>query len=310
MVQNWAQLPEGMTFGIPSAVATDSHLTVYVLQRGDPPVLAFDPTGKYIGSWGSGQFSRPHGFFIANDTAYVTDSDASVAHKYTLEGQHLLTLGTRDVHSDTGTEIYGDLVPRAAGPFNHPTKMVMGPSGHLYVSDGERNARVHRFTPDGHLLASWGVPGKNGLGEFHLPHSLFVDNDDRVYVCDRENSCLQVFTGDGVPAAIWTDLRPPTDIAMDVDGAFYVAQFAFNVTHRYPGYPPPAGWGSTLKDAGGRRTIRHDAPPQISILDRDGNALTSWTSRKAHGLCVDSRGNIYTAVEDEKAVDKYVLLSN
>src|SRR5215831_8350369 len=50
----------------------------------------------------------------------------------------------------------GDLVPRSAGPFNYPSEMVADPAGDLYVSDGYRNARVHRFAPDGHLKRSWG----------------------------------------------------------------------------------------------------------------------------------------------------------
>ena len=39
--ENWAQLPEGMTMGNASAVATDSQQRVYVFQRKDPPVLIF-----------------------------------------------------------------------------------------------------------------------------------------------------------------------------------------------------------------------------------------------------------------------------
>ena len=306
LVQDWAKLPQGETFGTVSAVATDSQDRVYVFQRGEPPMLVFDPEGNHLSCWSAGTFNRPHGICISDDIVYVTDSDDSVAFKFTLDGKPLQTLGTRGVHSDTGTEKYGDLVPKAAGPFNHPTELVPAPSGDLYVSDGERNSRVHRFSSDGQLIASWGEPGKDGPNQFHMPHSVLVDRDGRVYVCDRENSRIQVFSADGQFITMWTDLRPPTDIAVDKDGVFYVSQFAFNVTHRYPDWPPPTGSGSALKDAAGRRTIRPDAPPQISVLDRDGNALTRWESRKAHGLWVDSHGDIYLAVEDEKTVDKYV----
>src|SRR5438034_8140623 len=40
-------------------------------------------------------------------------------------------------------------------------------------------------------------PGKEQPGEFHLPHSLWVDKQGSVYVCDRENSRIQVFTAEG-----------------------------------------------------------------------------------------------------------------
>ena len=50
--EHWARLPEGMTMGNASAVATDSQNRVYVFQRKDPPVLIFGPGGNYLGSWG------------------------------------------------------------------------------------------------------------------------------------------------------------------------------------------------------------------------------------------------------------------
>ena len=39
---DWAKLPDGTVFQIPSAVAVDSQDRVYVFQRYDPPVLVFD----------------------------------------------------------------------------------------------------------------------------------------------------------------------------------------------------------------------------------------------------------------------------
>ena len=309
LVMDWARLPAGMSFGTVSALAADSLDRIYVFQRGTPPLLVFDPAGNYLRSWKTEIFNRPHGICIDGDIAYVTDSDDSVAYKFTLDGTLIQSLGTRGVHSDTGTEEYGALVPRAAGPFNHPTKMVPAPTGELYVSDGERNSRVHRFSAEGQLVASWGEPGKDGPNQFHLPHSVAVDQNGRVYICDRENSCVQVFSADGGFASMWTNLQPPSDIAIDQYGAIYVSQFAYDVTHRYPRWPAPAGSGSALKDTAGRRTIRADAPPRISILDADGKVLAQWESRKAHGLCIDSRGNIYLALEDEKSVDKYVRQS-
>ena len=305
LARDWAKLPDGKSFDTVTAVAADSQDRIYVFQRGSPPVLVFDLQGSYTTSWETDLFNRPHGICIVDDVVYIADSDDSMAFKFALDGTLLQSLGSRGQHSDTGTEEYGALVPRAAGPFNHPTKMAPAPSGELYVSDGERNARVHRFSAEGNLLASWGEPGKEGPNQFHMPHSVLVDQEGRVYVCDRENSCVQVFAADGRFISMWRNLRPPTDIVADAEGILYVSQFAFNVTHRYPRWPAPAGSGSALQDAAKRRTIRPDAPPQISVLDGEGHVLAQWESRKAHGLCVDSRGNIYLALEDEKSVDKY-----
>ena len=194
LVRDWAKLPEGWTFGLVSAVATDSQERAYIFQRKDPPVIVFDRQGSYLSSWGSGVITDPHGFYISEDVIYVTDRADSVALKFTLDGKPLQVIGNRGVHSDTGCENPGDLVPRAAGPFNYPTEMVPSPSGDLYVSDGYRNSRVHRFNRDGQLINSWGEPGKEAANQFHLPHSLLVGPDGRVYLCDRENSRIQVFS--------------------------------------------------------------------------------------------------------------------
>jgi DNA-binding beta-propeller fold protein YncE len=306
LIQDWARLPKGESFGPVSAVAIDAEDRVYAFQQKDPPVHVFDRNGGHLRSWGNGAFVRPHGFYIAGDVAYLTDTDDSVVMKYTLDGRPLQVLGQRGVHSDTGTETYGALVGRAAGPFNHPTKLVPSPSGDLYVSDGERNARVHRFSGDGRLIASWGEPGKRKLGQFHMPHGILVGQDGRVYVCDRENACIQVFSPDGEPIARWTGIQSPCDVAVDRDGVFYVCQLAFNATHRYPGYPAPVGTGSAITDSKGRRTILPGGEPQVSVLDAGGKVLASWKSRSPHGVAVDSHGDVYIALSDGKQIDKYV----
>ena len=115
LIENWAKLPAGQTFGNTSAVTTDSRDRVYVFQRKDPPVMIFDRGGNFLDSWGAGVITDPHGICIHDDIVYLTDRSDSVALKFTLEGKPLQILGDRGVHSDTGGERPGDLVPRAAG---------------------------------------------------------------------------------------------------------------------------------------------------------------------------------------------------
>jgi len=280
LVEHWASLPPGDTFGNVSAVATDSHDRVYVFQRKDPPVMVFDRDGTYLRCWGIGAFANPHGIYIADDVVYLTDRDDSVCLTYTLDGKPLQILGHRGVHSDTGCDKAGDLVPHAAGPFNYPTEMVPAPSGDLYVTDGYRNARVHRFAADGDLRMSWGQGGKTAPSHFHLPHSLIVDRDNRVYVCDRENNRIQVFSADGQFITMWTDLRRPLDISMDRDGILYISE-------------------------GGVEGLS----PRISLMDRQGTVVARWDSLSAHGSWVDGRGDIYLALGTRKRVDKYVRQS-
>ena len=59
LIESWAKLPDGETFGMVSAVATDSKGNVYGFQRKEPPIVIFDPEGNYVGSWGCLLYTSP-----------------------------------------------------------------------------------------------------------------------------------------------------------------------------------------------------------------------------------------------------------
>lgn len=277
VIQDWARLPAGMSFGNVSSVATDSQDRVYAYHRAEPPVVVFDRDGNYLSAWGYAEYANPHGILIANDIVYLTDREANIAMKCTLDGERLLTIGEVGAYSDTGCEVAGEVCPRSAGPFNFLTEMTPAPNGDLYVSDGYRNARVHRFSAAGQLISSWGQPGKGGPNEFHLPHSLIAGADGRIYLCDRENSRVQVFSPEGEYLTMWTDMQRPLDISQDSEGVFYTSERPEN-----------------------------GKPPQISILDGEGQVLERFPSRSAHGSWVDAHGDLYLALTAEKSIDKLV----
>ncbi|MCZ6867191.1 MAG: hypothetical protein O7E55_07680 [Chloroflexi bacterium] len=279
IVENWAKLPQGWTFGILVGVAVDSKDRVYVChQRQDPPIIVFDREGNYLSSWGIGEINEGHIMYIGpDDIMYLVDRGAHQALKLTLEGDRLLELGSRGYPSDTGVTVMGGEVPRAAGPFNMPTRMFSSPSGDIYVSDGYRNARVHRFSAAGDLLSSWGAPGKSAAGEFHLPHSLWVDSEGLVYVCDRKNNRVQIFSPMGEYLNQWTDLISVVDICMDSSETVYVHE-------------------------GGADGIG----PRITVLDKKGTIQARWDSPYGHQIWVDSHKDIYMAVCWEQRVMKYV----
>jgi DNA-binding beta-propeller fold protein YncE len=241
-------------------------------------VLVFDPDGKFLRSWG-GKLKRAHGLKIVGDLAYMTDQVDCVAMVYTLEGRLIRKIGVSGQHSDTGCEDWHKLPLRAAGPFNHPTEMMPGPSGDLYVTDGYRNSRVHRFSKDGELIQSWGQPGKTAPGDFHLPHSLAIAPDGTLYVCDRANARVQIFTPDGKFIGMWTGMGGPNDIARDKHGIFYLCEQA----------------SPTSK-------------PAISVRDGNGAVLARWEMVPVHGMGIDSAGNIYAGLTQLGRVNKYVRM--
>lgn len=277
LIQDFFKMPAGQTFGMISRVAADDQDRIYVFQRKDPPVVVFDRDGTYLGAWGSGEVTDPHGLKIVGDTVYTTDRSDSAAKSFTLDGKKLLELGTRGEHSDTG-KITNWLVERAAGPFNHPTEMIAHPNGDIYVTDGYRNARVHRFAPDGKLVASWGQPGR-APGQFHLPHSIAYDDAGTLYVADRSNKRIQIFTPEGEFLGQWTGMGGPNDITRGKDGNYYIAE----------------------QEDG-------DKPAYVCVRDGQGNVLVRLESRHVHGVGVDSRGDIYAGLTQDRSIDKFVRL--
>lgn len=289
-LQSWARLPDSWTFGEACAVACDSQDRVFVFDRGPHPVLRFDRDGTYLGSWGEGVFVRPHGLFIGpDDTVYCTDDCGHSVGAFSPEGVLKFTLGTPGRPTDTGaTSIDYRTIKRSGAPFHYPTNVALGPTGDIYVTDGYGNARVHRFAPDGQLKQSWGTPG-SGPGEFQVPHGIAVDQRGIVYVADRENSRIQLFSAQGKFLNQWTDVARPCQLVIDPEGWVYVAELGFRAG-RWP------GTGLAPANAPGGR---------VSIFDREGTLQERWGGGDnpcspgdffaPHGIWVDSRGDLYVA---------------
>lgn len=237
----WGQLPAGWSFVEVVGTATDAAGNVLVFNRGEHPVIVFDRAGRFLRSWGEGAFHRPHGIHVGPDDAvYCVDDFDHTVRKFTLDGRPLATLGTSGKSSDTGASTVDyRTIRRSAGPFNFPTNLALAPGGEMYVADGYGNARVHCFSPEGRLVRSWGEPGA-GPGQFHVPHGIAVDRHGTVYVADRENSRLQLFSPTGEFMAEWTDVARPCEVAIDEQNNVFVAEMGYRAG-MFPGNQPPPG---------------------------------------------------------------------
>jgi DNA-binding beta-propeller fold protein YncE len=274
--RDWAKLPDGWTFHEVAAVGVDQNDNVFVFNRGEHPMIVFDRHGNFLRSWGADIFSHAHGIHMVPDgTIYCTDDGDHTVRHVTAEGRVLMQLG-----------VPGKESPFMSGqPFNRCTHTALSPSGDLYVSDGYGNARVHKYSPDGKLLLSWGRPG-SGPGEFNLPHNIVCDPDGWVYVADRESHRIQVFDGNGRYETQWNNLHRPSGMCMTFGRCplCYVGEIGpyMSVNRHYP-----------------------NIGPRVSILDGKGNVLTRLgRTRDAvgqepgqfmspHGIAVDSHGDIY-----------------
>src|ERR1700736_778427 len=56
IIENWAKLPGGWSFKEVGAVGCDANDNVYVFNRGEHPMMVFDRDGKFLRSWGEGQY--------------------------------------------------------------------------------------------------------------------------------------------------------------------------------------------------------------------------------------------------------------
>jgi len=276
----WGQLPPGMSLYEATAVCVDSNDNVYVFNRGKQPVVVFDRDGNFLRSWGDDiGFVRAHGAAMGpDDMLYLTDDQGHAVRKCTPDGKVLMTIG-----------MPGKPAPRFSGsPFNLCTHTALSPRGDIYISDGYQNARVHKYSPDGKLLLSWGEPG-TAPGQFSLVHNIACDDEGWVYVADRENHRVQVFDGNGNYHAQWNNLGRPC-------GLF--------VTR---GKSPLGIIGELAPD--NVATFSRDVPnlgPRVTIVNVENGEVLAYVGTRPlgeepgqfiapHGIAQDSRGDIYVA---------------
>ena len=275
VAEDWAKLPDGWEFRDVAGVAVDSKDQVYVFNRSEHPMMVFDREGNFLRAWGEGIFNRAHGLHVGPDDAlYCTDDGDHTVRKCTTEGKVLLEIG-----------IPGKPAPYISGePFHRCTHTALSPDNHIFVSDGYGNARVHKYTPDGKLVMSWGEPGSDP-GQFNIVHNIVADDDGWIYVADRENHRVQVFDINGKYETQWNNLHRPCGLFMPRG----------DCPHCFIGELGP-----------GMPVNRHmpNLGPRLSIVGNEGKLIARLGGEEGlvnepgkfmapHGLAVDGRGDIY-----------------
>ena len=229
------ELPSDQLLGQVGGLAVDSHDHIWVLQRpgsltadeldasADPPrslccfaakpVLEFDASGRLLQSWGGpGQgFDWPkneHGIHVEkNGNVWIGGNGPAdrMLLKFSRDGRFLLQIGhpSADPMDSARTDILG----RPAGID------VDEAAREVFVADGYGNRRVIVFdSQSGAFKRLWGAygakpsdaappaytPAAPPSQQFATPvHCLHISADGLVYVCDRVNNRIQVFTKAG-----------------------------------------------------------------------------------------------------------------
>ena len=295
-LSNWASMPGGRTWGSTSTLDVDRAGNVWVFERCGanacdesalPPVIQFDPTGKFVRAFGENLFVFPHSIHVdRDDNIWVADAAGKGAKGHTVvklnrEGKVLLTLGKPGVAGD------------ALDTFNRPSAVITAPNGDIYVSDGhggDSNARIKKFARDGSLIKTWGKKG-TAPGEFGELHGIALDSTGRVFVADRGNNRIQIFDADGNYITEWKQFGRPSGIYIDASDTLYVTDHASNAKN----------------NPGVRRGIRiGSAKDGVVQTHIPAVGLTPDQENVGEGLAADGKGTIYAAEVARRSVTKYV----
>lgn len=301
-VENFFKMPAGRTMGSSSAVAVDHKGHIWIAERCGAnscanskidPIMEFDARGNFIKAFGGGMMVFPHGFFIDKaDHIWVTDAQVGGGKgddvlEFDQSGKLLRTLGKPGIAGN--------------GPdtFSEPSAVLVAPDGDIFVGDGHEegkgNARIVKLDKNGKFIMQWGAHG-SGPGDIEVPHTLAMDSRGRLFVGDRGNSRIQIFTQDGKLLEVWTQFSRPSGLYIDRNDILYVTD---SESRNAEGYGHHPGW---------RRGIRvgsaKDGVVTAFIPDPDPSPETQSTTG-AEGIAADLRGNIYGAEVGPKDVVKY-----
>jgi sugar lactone lactonase YvrE len=272
----FGKLPAGKKLGYTHGVVTDAKDNVYVHNQSEDAVCVFDPQGNFIKSWGKQFKDGAHGMFLSTEGGkeylYFADYAAQKITKTTLDGAEIFTIG-----QPPRADIYDD--PQKF----KPTDVCVAPNGDFYVFDGYGQPWVHRYSADAKYKDSFGGDGTEP-GKLKCPHGGWVDTrkaEPELYVADRGNNRIQVFTLDGKHKRFITDeMKQPC--------CFF--QFKDEMV---------------IPDLQARVTILDKNDKPVAVLGDDPQApkTEGWPNiqdklkpgkfSSPHACCVDSKGDIY-----------------
>jgi hypothetical protein len=256
--------------------------------RAAPIVMELDASGQVVQGWEGDLPGVLHGFFVDhNDFVWTTARDQHQIMKFTRDGELVLTIGREnETAGSNDTELMG-----------RPSDIYVAPeTNEVFVVDGYTNRRVVVFDGEtGAYLRHWGAYGERPDDEvrrgppesvedapeqFNLVHAIAGSDDGLIYVADRSNSRIQVFTRAG-------DYVQERLLRAGSGGAFAVA-FSHDPEQQF-----------VFVADGTEHKVWILRRSDLEILGSFGSeGAAPGQFQRPHNLAVDSRGNIYVAEAD------------
>lgn len=292
---DWPQKPADFTWEAVPGVAVDAKDQVWVFTRSTPPIQVYSSDGKLIRSWGDDTIKTAHHLKIDDDgNIWVADIGLHIVRKFDPQGKVLMTIGTPGESGNDETH------------FDKPTDMAIAANGDIFIADGYGNNRIVHCDADGKFVKAWGSLG-TGPDQFSLPHAIAIDSKGRLYVADRNNVRVMIYSQDGELLDRWNDMIVPWGFWVTKNDEIWVcgaSPMPWRVDEKYP-------------------TAPLSCPPKDQIIMKltpTGRLLQLWTIPKGedekeqpgdvnwlHAIAEDSQGNIYLGDIIGKRAQKFVL---
>ncbi len=284
------------------------------------PVIEFDTDGNVANAWGNRNVlpNGIHGCFVDyQDNVWIAGNGDGIVQKYSHEGTLLLQIGTRGVcdwpanGNACGNSGADPTANQSKTLLNQPANMYIDPNrdpvtgqrGSIYIADGYGNHRVVVFSAGGTWLRQWGgvagvvnnpstdSPGLFASGDGGHPHCIVGGNDNLLYVCDRADDRIQVFTKTGVLQRI-IPVVPGTGVTLGIGGApgLGTAGSAWDLA-----FSNDYSQTFMFEADGGNEIVHIMSRVLGTILTGFGTpGLQAGQFTFLHSVALDSKGNLYT----------------
>ena len=163
---------------------------IYITDTGNERVVKLDRNFSYISHWGSvdgktsserGKFNHPHGIDVdSKGDVYVNELENPRIQKFDENGKFVKQWGSEGKGKGEFTPLLEHLE-------------VDSNQDRVFMVDGALNPRIQVFDTNGNFTTTFGTSG-NGDGQFSKPEHVNIDSSGNVYVVDRGNQRMQVFS--------------------------------------------------------------------------------------------------------------------